>query len=152
MALAGAVEFKNISFTYPTRLEAPILKGLSFSLSPGEKVAIVGHSGSGKSTIAQLLLRFYDPDEGAISIDGKQLKELDVHWLRANVIGLVAQEPTLFADSIKNNISYGDLNATDEEIIRAAKLANAHEFIMGFPDGYDTYVGDRGLALSVRLF
>lgn len=149
--LKGAIEFQNISFKYPTRLEAPILKNLSFSLSPGEKVAIVGHSGSGKSTIAQLLLRFYDPNEGNILIDGIDLKDLNIHWLRANVIGLVAQEPTLFADSIKNNIIYGNLNATHEQIVEAAKLANADEFITGFPQGYDTYVGDRGLALSVFL-
>ena len=151
-AISGAVEFRNISFVYPIRPDAPILKGLSFSLNPGEKVAIVGHSGSGKSTIAQMLLRFYDPNEGSILIDDVPLTELDIHWFRSEIIGLVAQEPTLFADSIKTNIQYGNLAASDEEIIQAAKMANAHEFITTFPDGYDTYVGDRGLALSVISF
>ena len=150
--ISGAVEFQNISFVYPIRPDAPILKGLTFSLSPGEKVAIVGHSGSGKSTIAQMLLRFYDPNEGSIRIDDAPLTELDIHWFRSEIIGLVAQEPTLFADSIKTNIQYGNLAASDEEIIQAAKMANAHEFITTFPDGYDTYVGDRGLALSVISF
>ncbi|KAJ2998322.1 ATP-binding cassette sub- B member 10, mitochondrial [Globomyces sp. JEL0801] len=144
----GNVQFENVEFAYPTRADSLIFRDLSFSLSPGETVAIVGHSGSGKSTIAQLLLRFYDPLNGRITIDGVSIKELDPNWMRDKVMGLVSQEPVLFATTIKENIRYGKPDATDEEIYQAAKEANAHDFILQFPKGYETYVGDRGLAIS----
>jgi ATP-binding cassette, subfamily B (MDR/TAP), member 8 len=148
MDIKGQIEFKNVGFAYPTRFDAPIFKDLSFSLNPGETVAIVGHSGSGKSTIAQLLLRYYDVDHGTITMDGIPLNELDFHWMRDKVMGIVPQEPVLFATSIKENIRYGRPEATDEEVFEAARQANAHDFILQFPKGYDTYVGDRGMALS----
>jgi ABC-type multidrug transport system fused ATPase/permease subunit len=151
MDIMGKIEFKGVGFTYPTRPEAPIFKGLSFTLNPGKTVAIVGHSGCGKSTIAQLLLRFYDPDAGTITIDGIDIKDLDVCWLRESVMGIVSQEPTLFASTIMENIRYGSPNATDEQVIEAAKQANAHEFISQFPGGYNTYVGERGHAISGGL-
>ncbi|KAJ3309176.1 ATP-binding cassette sub- B member 10, mitochondrial [Boothiomyces sp. JEL0838] len=144
----GNIEFKNVAFSYPTRPEAKILSDLSFSLSPGEHVAIVGHSGSGKSTITQLLLRFYDPEHGSITIDGVPLGEIDPVWMRESLMGLVSQEPTLFSDTVKENIRYGKPDATDEEVIEAAKKANAHSFITSFPQGYDTHLGDRGQQIS----
>jgi ATP-binding cassette subfamily B (MDR/TAP) protein 10 len=145
------IEFNGVEFAYPTRPTAKILKCLTFSLHKGENIAIVGRSGSGKSTIAQLLLRFYDPSQGSINFNGVSLKELDLEYLRNEIIGLVSQEPVLFGASIKENIKYGNLEATDEDIIDAAKKANAHEFIKDFPEGYDTFVGDRGHALSVCI-
>ncbi|KAJ3320738.1 ATP-binding cassette sub- B member 10, mitochondrial [Boothiomyces sp. JEL0866] len=146
--LQGNIEFKNVAFSYPTRPEAKILSDLSFSLSPGEHVAIVGHSGSGKSTITQLLLRFYDPEHGSITIDGIPLSEIDPVWMRGSLMGLVSQEPTLFSDTVKENIRYGKPDATDDEVIEAAKKANAHDFITSFPQGYDTHLGDRGQQIS----
>lgn len=138
-----------MEFSYPTRPESLIFKELTFALQPGETVAIVGHSGSGKSTIAQLLLRFYDASNGRITLDGIPITEIDAEWMRNSVMGLVSQEPVLFALSVKENIRYGCPGATDEQVIEAAKQANAHEFIANFHDGYDTYVGDRGHAISV---
>jgi ABC-type multidrug transport system fused ATPase/permease subunit len=148
ITVRGQIDFHQVGFSYPTRPEAPIFKDLTFSLQPGETVAIVGHSGSGKSTIAQLLMRYYDTSNGSITIDGVPLQDLDFDWMRTNVIGIVPQEPVLFATSIKENIRYGRPEASDEEIMEASKQANAHDFIMQFPNGYDTYVGDRGLAIS----
>ena len=147
----GNVKFENVEFAYPTRLDAAVLKGVSFDLVAGETVAIVGHSGSGKSTIAQLLLRYYDPASGLITLDGIPISELDPIWMRESVIGYVSQEPTLFATSVMENIRYGTPDATDEQVYEVAKQANAHEFISTFPDGYDTQVGDRGHAISVRI-
>eukprot|EP00842_Homolaphlyctis_polyrhiza_P004350 jgi/Hompol1/4916/HPOL_001861-RA len=144
----GKIELRNVNFSYPTRNELTIFNNLSFTVNPGETVAIVGHSGSGKSTIAQLVLRFYDPNDGTVLLDDVDLRELDPHWVRDRVIGLVPQEPILFATSVKENIRYGMPDATDEQIIAAAKQANAHDFIIGFTDGYDTFVGQNGLALS----
>ncbi|KAJ3276049.1 ATP-binding cassette sub- B member 10, mitochondrial [Terramyces sp. JEL0728] len=146
--LEGNIEFKNVAFSYPTRAESKILSDLSFSLSPGEHVAIVGHSGSGKSTITQLLLRFYDPEQGSITIDDVPLSEIDPVWMRGSLMGLVSQEPTLFSDTVKENIRYGRPDATDEQVIEAAKKANAHDFITSFPLGYDTHLGDRGQQIS----
>ena len=128
-----------------------MLKGVSFDLVAGETVAIVGHSGSGKSTIAQLILRYYDPSNGSITLDGTPINELDPFWLRESVIGYVSQEPTLFATSVLENIRYGTPSALDDEVVEAAKKANAHDFIAGFPNGYSTEVGDRGHAISVSL-
>jgi ATP-binding cassette subfamily B protein len=138
---------REVSFAYPSRKDMPVLREVSLALMPGEVVALVGPSGSGKSTIAGLLLRLYDPAEGAIMLDGKDLRELSPEWLRQNV-GVVAQEPLLFSCSVAENIRYGRTDATDEEVIAAAKMANAHEFVAKFPEGYATLVGERGVKLS----
>ncbi|KAL8604642.1 hypothetical protein ACOMHN_013422 [Nucella lapillus] len=144
--LRGAMEFRSVTFTYPSRLERPVLKGLSFKVEPGEMVALVGPSGGGKSTIVSLIERFYDPDSGIIYLDGHDLKSLDAQWFRRK-IGMVSQEPTLFAFSIRDNIAYG-CEASDEEVTEAAKQANAHTFIRQFEEGYGTMVGERGVRLS----
>jgi ABC-type multidrug transport system fused ATPase/permease subunit len=124
-----------------------VLKDVSFIANPGETVALVGSSGSGKSTIASLLLRFYDPNSGSILINSKDTKNLDLTEMREK-IALVPQDVVLFAGSIKENIGYGKPNATDEEIIAAAKQANAFDFVNSFPDKFDTLVGERGIQLS----
>jgi ABC-type multidrug transport system fused ATPase/permease subunit len=147
-AVKGDIKFCNVGFFYPIRPDAPIFKDLTFSLASGETVAVVGHSGSGKSTIAQLLMRFYDVNSGSVYIDDIPLRELDLNWMRNDIIGLVSQEPVLFATTIKENIAYGNPDATESEIIEASKRANAHEFITAFPDGYNTMVGDRGQSIS----
>ncbi|BFZ05409.1 hypothetical protein BsWGS_08448 [Bradybaena similaris] len=145
-SLTGEIEFKSVSFTYPSRPETQVLKGVSFRVEPGQVVALVGPSGGGKSTVVSLIERFYDPNDGLILIGGCDLKLLDVTWFRQQV-AMVSQEPTLFACSIKENIAYGR-EATMDEIIEAAKQANAHEFVMQFEQGYDTLVGERGVRLS----
>ncbi|XP_062594585.1 uncharacterized protein LOC134260056 [Saccostrea cucullata] len=142
----GRVEFQNVYFTYPSRPETKVLKGITFSVEPGEMVALVGPSGGGKSTIVNLIERFYDPDSGRILLGDVDLKTLDPQWFRKKV-SMVSQEPTLFASSIKENIAYG-CTATDQEIETVAKQANAHEFISTFEDGYNTLVGERGVRLS----
>lgn len=147
LSVEGVVEFREISFAYPTRMEDPIFNGMSLRIEAGKTVALVGPSGGGKSTTVQLLERFYDVLQGSITIDGNDIRELNVKWLRQQ-IGLVSQEPTLFARSIRENISYGCPGVTQEEIEEAARMANAHEFISSFPDGYDTQVGDKGAQLS----
>ena len=141
----GKLEFDHVHFTYPESNE-PILKDVSFSVNPGQTVALVGPSGGGKSTIINLIERFYDPERGQILFDDTPLHILDPLWLRKNM-ALVGQEPTLFACTIKENIAYG-CDATYEEVIAAAKQSNAHKFIMEFEDGYDTVVGERGARLS----
>ncbi|MCP9263217.1 ABC transporter, ATP-binding protein [Dirofilaria immitis] len=143
----GAIEFKNISFAYPSRPDIEVLKGVSFTVSAGEHVAIVGPSGSGKSTITALMLRFYDPTNGNIKLDGVNLKMLNPDNLRAQ-FGLVSQEPVLFDGTISDNIRYGRLNATQAEINEAARKAEAWQFICALPEGMKTRVGDRGLQLS----
>ena len=145
--LQGNIEFANINFTYPTRPEVPVLQGLSLSVSPGEKVALVGHSGAGKSTIVQLLLRFYEFDNGQITIDGQSINQYPLEAYR-NRFGIVPQEVILFGGSIKENIAYGNLSASEEEIVDAARQANAMQFIETFPEGLDTVVGERGVKLS----
>ncbi|CAL1536178.1 unnamed protein product [Lymnaea stagnalis] len=144
--LTGEIEFKDVKFKYPSRPETEVLKGVSFRVERGQMVALVGPSGGGKSTIVNLIERFYDPNEGTIAMDGCDLKLLDLTWFRQK-IAMVSQEPTLFACSIKDNIAYGR-EATDEEVIEAAKQANAHEFVSEFEMGYDTLVGERGVRLS----
>jgi ATP-binding cassette, subfamily B (MDR/TAP), member 10 len=145
--LAGSISFKDINFTYPTRLEHPILKQFNLHLEPGSVVAIVGHSGSGKSTIFSLLTRLYEANSGTILVDGIPHTEIDAGWLR-DQFGLVPQDVNLFAATIRQNIAYGKPSATEEDIITAAKEANAHDFIMKFPQGYETQVGERGVTLS----
>jgi len=143
----GAIEFNDITFAYPTRQETNVLDGFSLNVEAGSTVALVGPSGCGKSTIIQLMERFYDVGAGAITLDGHDLRELNVHFLRQQ-IGLVSQEPALFACSIRENIAFGLPGATQEQIEEAARMANAHDFIASFPDGYNTNVGDAGTQLS----
>jgi ABC-type multidrug transport system fused ATPase/permease subunit len=143
----GKIKFENVRFRYPTRPEVEVLKSVSFEVQPGEKVALAGHSGAGKSTIIQLLQRFYDLENGKILVDDQELKNWDLHILRDH-IGIVPQEVLLFGGSIRENIAYAKPNATEEELIMAAKKANAWQFISKFPEGLDTLVGERGVKLS----
>ncbi|KAM9323332.1 mitochondrial potassium channel ATP-binding subunit isoform 2-T2 [Pholidichthys leucotaenia] len=147
-SLTGRVDFLNISFSYPTRPGHQVLKRFNLTLPPCKTVAIVGESGGGKSTVASLLERFYDPTSGVIMLDGVDIRTLDLTWLRGQAIGFINQEPVLFGSSIMDNIRFGKPEATDAEVINAAKQANAHGFITGFPDGYNTVVGERGVTLS----
>ncbi len=143
----GELEFKNIKFVYPSRPEFVVLKDVSFTVKSGETVALVGSSGSGKSTIASLTLRFYDPDSGTFLIDGKKSTDYGLTELR-DQMAIVPQDVLLFGGSIRENILYGKPNATMEEIMEASKKANAYDFIMSFPDKFETIVGDRGIQLS----
>ncbi|GMF18826.1 unnamed protein product [Phytophthora lilii] len=143
----GRIQIENVSFAYPSRPEIQVCSNYSLTIEPGETVALVGPSGSGKSTMVSLLERFYDPLSGSVSIDGVDVRTLNVKWLRSQV-GLVGQEPSLFATSIMENIRYGCPSATDEQVIEAAKMANAYDFIKEFPQGFQTEVGERGAQLS----
>jgi ABC-type multidrug transport system fused ATPase/permease subunit len=145
--IKGDVSFKNVAFYYPSRKEIQVLKEVSFNANFGQKIAIVGPSGAGKSTIASLLLRFYDINGGEISIDGKNIYDYDLETLRGNM-SIVPQDVILFGGTIRENIAYGKPNATEVEIIKAAKQANAYEFIKGFPEKFETIVGERGIKLS----
>lgn len=145
--LKGNLAFENVRFAYPSRKEITVLQGLSFEARAGEKVAIVGPSGAGKSTIASLILRFYEPQHGHVLFDGKRADEYALTDIR-NQVAIVPQDVLLFGGTIRENIAYGKLNATEEEIIAAAQKANAHNFIMGLPEAYDTLVGERGVKLS----
>ena len=145
--LRGEVEFRDVHFRYATRPEVEVLKGISFDVKRGEKIALVGPSGAGKSTIISLLLRFYDPQPGEILMDGKPATDYPLAWLR-NQMSIVPQEALLFGGSIFENIAYGRPGATEAEVIEAAKQAHAHEFIAPFPEGYQTLVGERGVKLS----
>ena len=145
--IKGDVSFENVAFTYPSRKEIQVLKEVSFTALSGQKIAIVGPSGAGKSTIASLLLRFYDTTGGNITIDDKNMLDYDLEALRGNM-SIVPQDVILFGGTIKENIAYGKPNATDEEIMLAAKQANALQFIQGFPEQFETVVGERGIKLS----
>jgi ATP-binding cassette subfamily B (MDR/TAP) protein 8 len=147
-SLLGDLELRNIHFRYPTRPDQPVLNGLSLRIPPGRVVALVGPSGGGKSTVAALLERFYDCDQGVISVDGVDIRQLDPKWLRGRLIGYINQEPVLFATSIMENIRYGMPEATDEQVVAAARAANADGFINGFPEGYATVLGERGVTVS----
>ncbi|KAM5255813.1 ATP-dependent translocase ABCB1-like [Ctenodactylus gundi] len=146
-SIKGNLEFRNIQFSYPSRKEVKILKGLNLRVQSGQTVALVGNSGCGKSTTVQLLQRLYDPTEGVISIDGQDIRTINVRYLR-EIIGVVSQEPVLFATTIAENIRYGREDVTMDEIERAVKEANAYDFIMKLPDKFDTLVGERGAQLS----
>ncbi|XP_030388573.1 multidrug resistance protein homolog 49 isoform X2 [Scaptodrosophila lebanonensis] len=145
--ITGNIQFKDITFRYPARPDIEILRGLSLDIEAGKTVAFVGASGCGKSTLLQLMQRFYDPLDGSVQLDGQDLRTLNVNWLRAQ-IGVVGQEPVLFATTIRENIRYGYTQATQEDIERAAKTANCHDFIVRLPKGYDTLVGERGAQMS----
>ncbi|MBS6162093.1 MAG: ABC transporter ATP-binding protein [Firmicutes bacterium] len=142
----GEITFKNVAFEYPDD-HTPVLSGINLTIKPGEKVALVGPSGGGKTTLCSLIPRFYDPTEGEILLDGQNIKNVTLQSLRSN-IGVVQQDVYLFSGSVYENIAYGKADATREEVIQAAKMAGAHEFIMELKDGYDTYVGERGVKLS----
>lgn len=145
--VTGAIVFEGVEFSYPARRASPALRGLDLSIAPGETVAIVGPSGAGKSTIIQLIQRFYDPDAGRITLDGVALREMERRALRAHM-ALVPQDPVIFATSAMDNIRFGRLDASDAEVEAAARAAAAHDFITALPQGYDTYVGERGVMLS----
>ncbi|XGW26293.1 hypothetical protein V3C99_007146 [Haemonchus contortus] len=147
-SLCGEVRFENISFAYPSRPHHQIFECLNLTIPAGQVVALCGPSGEGKSTITSLLERFYTPLSGRVLLDNQDLATLNLEWLRGQVIGLISQEPVLFATSIEENIRYGKPSATDEEVMQAARLANAHGFITSFPNGYQTVVGERGVQLS----
>lgn len=143
----GQIEFKNVVFSYPSRPDFTVLKDVNFRVKPGETVALVGSSGSGKTTIASLVLRFYDPSSGSVIIDGIDTRTISLTELRKQ-IALVPQDVILFAGTIKDNIAYGKPNATDAEIEEAARKANALDFVTSFPDKFNTLVGERGIQLS----
>ncbi|GMP73516.1 hypothetical protein CsSME_00031250 [Camellia sinensis var. sinensis] len=144
----GDIEFKHVSFKYPTRPDVQIFRDLCLTIPSGKTVALVGESGSGKSTVISLIERFYDPESGHIFLDGVEIQKLKLSWLRQQM-GLVSQEPVLFNETIRTNIAYGKKGeAAEEEIIAATKAANAHNFISALPHGYDTNVGERGVQLS----
>ena len=155
--LHGRIEFSNIFFAYPTHPEKPICYDFNLTVDAGKSIALVGPSGSGKSTIARFLLRFYDPLQGSVLIDGTPLKELNISWWRSK-IGYVEQEPRLFPGTLYENIAFGksnhnvddggSSNVSKEEIVEAAKVACAHDFIMDLPDAYDTYFSGTGVQLS----
>ncbi len=144
--IEGEIEFDNVSFSYDED-DQKVLKAIDFTVNPGETVALVGMSGGGKSTIVSLIPRFYDVTDGAIRIDGHDLRDVQVKTLREQ-IGIVLQDNILFSDSVKSNILMGNPDATEDEMIAAAKAANAHDFIQSLPDGYETTVGERGVKLS----
>ena len=145
--VTGRVEFRDVYFSYPDERDLPVLKGVNIDARSGEVIALVGPSGAGKSTLVALIPRFYDVTSGEILVDGKRVGEVRLKDLRS-AIGLVPQETTLFGGTIRENIAYGKLDGTDEEIEAAARAAHAHEFISEFPQGYDTIVGERGVKLS----
>lgn len=144
-SVEGEIEFRDVHFSY--RPGKPVLRGVSLAIEPGRAVALVGPSGAGKTTMANLVPRFYDIDEGAILIDGHDIRDVTLHSLREN-IGIVPQDSILFSGSVRENIMYGRKGASDAEMIEAAHMAHAHEFIERLPDGYDTLIGERGVTLS----
>jgi len=143
----GDISFKDIHFSYPTRKEVEVLKGINLDITAGRKIALIGQSGSGKSTIVQLLMKFYNPDSGQITIDNQPLDTLDLVKFRNN-LGIVPQEVILFGGTIRENIAYGKPSASEAEIILAAQKSNSWQFISSFPEGLDTVVGERGIKLS----
>jgi subfamily B ATP-binding cassette protein MsbA len=146
--LKGAVDFEHVSFSYDTeRGGVHVLHNINIQVAPGEIVALVGPSGAGKTTFVNMIPRFYDVTEGAVKVDGCDVRDVQLHTLRTQ-IGIVPQETLLFGGTIGDNIMYGKLDATDEELVAASKAANAHQFITQLPEGYNTLVGERGVKLS----
>jgi subfamily B ATP-binding cassette protein MsbA len=144
-SLRGEIEFENVAFRYEA--DAPVLRDVSFQVEPGQFVGIVGPTGSGKSTVASLIPRFYDATAGRVLIDGVDVRDFELHGLREK-FGFVLQDTVLFRGTVRENIAYGRPAATDEQVARAARLANAEEFIERMPHGYETLIGERGLTLS----
>jgi len=142
----GRVKFDHVTFRY-LGSERPVLNDVSLTAEPGQTIALLGMTGSGKSTIINLIPRFYDPSEGAVLIDGHDLRQVTLDSIRRQ-IGIVLQETTLFTGTIRDNIAYGKTDATQDQVLQAARAAAAHDFIMDFPEGYDTHVGERGTTLS----
>ncbi|MBC8083218.1 MAG: ATP-binding cassette domain-containing protein [Hymenobacter sp.] len=147
LAIRGDIDYRRVAFRYPTRPDLAVLKDISFDIQAGEKIALVGPSGAGKSTIVQLLMQFYELSDGQILVDGRPIGQYDLTELRRH-IGIVPQETILFGGSIRENIAYGQTDATDEELVAAARKANAWQFIESFPEVLDTLVGERGIKLS----
>ncbi|KJZ20602.1 ATP-binding cassette domain-containing protein [Loktanella sp. S4079] len=145
--VTGALQFDDVHFSYPSRSDIPALHGVNLDIQPGETVALVGPSGAGKSTMIHLVQRFYDPQIGAVRLDGQDLRDMERTEFRKH-IALVPQDPVIFADTARENIRFGRPNATDAEVEEAAKAAAAHDFLSALPDGYDSYVGERGVMLS----
>jgi ABC-type multidrug transport system fused ATPase/permease subunit len=145
--MTGKLSFNHVSFAYPSRPDIEILKDINFTANAGDKIAIVGPSGTGKSTIASLILQFYTAKKGEVSYDDRPASDFELCDIR-NQVAIVPQDVLLFGGTIRENIAYGKLEATEDEIIAAAKRANAHQFILNFPEGYDTLVGERGVKLS----
>jgi subfamily B ATP-binding cassette protein MsbA len=139
------VEFRGVSFSYAKGIQ--VLKDIHLAAEPGQMIAFVGPSGAGKTTVINLLLRFYDPERGAVLLDGRDMRQITIRSLRSKM-AMVLQEAFLFNDTVRANIAYGKLNATEEEIVHAAESANAHDFIMALSDGYNTVIGERGVRLS----
>ncbi|KAI8112886.1 hypothetical protein M9434_004206 [Picochlorum sp. BPE23] len=146
-SVTGEIEFQNVCFAYPSRPDKVVFDNFNLTVRAGQTVALVGESGSGKSTAVSLIERFYDPTSGCVTLDGHRLSDLSLPWLRSQV-GLVSQEPSLFATTIRENILFGKPGASEEEVVAAAKSANAHKFISALPDGYDTHVGEKGVQMS----
>ncbi len=146
-ASGAALALSDVTFSYPSRPETAALQHLSLSIQPGETVAVVGPSGAGKTTLFQLFLRFYDPQSGSITLDGVDIRQLDLHTLR-DAIGIVPQDTVIFSADAMENIRYGRAGASDEEVIAAARMAAAHEFIERLPQGYKSFLGERGVRLS----
>jgi ATP-binding cassette subfamily B multidrug efflux pump len=145
--VAGRVAFEDVCFSYNHGCDEPVLSGVNLVAEPGQRVAVLGETGSGKSSLIHLIPRFYDVERGRVTLDGVDVRDIPLHALRAQV-GVALQEAVLFSGAIRDNIRYGCPEATDEEVVAAAKAAQAHEFIVAFPDGYDTEVGQRGVNLS----
>jgi ATP-binding cassette subfamily B protein len=143
----GRIAFENVTFNYNGADGDPVLKGVSFVAEPGQTVALLGTTGAGKSSLVHLIPRFYDVTSGCVSIDGRDVRDFDLATLRRE-IGIALQETVLFSDSIRDNIRYGRPEAPDEEVTAAAQAAQAHEFILSMPEGYDTILGQRGVNLS----
>ncbi|CAD5227451.1 unnamed protein product [Bursaphelenchus xylophilus] len=143
----GRIKFSDIRFHYPSRPNVPILQGVSFSVDAGQTVALVGHSGCGKSTMISLLMRYYTQDSGTVTVDDTPIEDFNTNWLRS-IVGIVSQEPIVFAATVAENLRMGKENATKEEMVQVCEAANAHEFICRLPDGYDTRIGEGGVKLS----
>ncbi len=143
----GALRFEGVDFAYPSRADHPVLRGFDLAIAPGEVVALVGPSGAGKTTVLQLLLRFFDVDRGRVTIEGVDVRTLALADLR-RATAMVAQEPVLFAGTLRDNIAYARDDASDAAVEQAARDANAHGFISSFPEGYATVIGERGVKLS----
>ncbi len=146
--IVGEVEFKSVTFSYPDDEDTPVLENIDLRVTPGETIALVGETGAGKSTVIKLLSRFHDPVEGSILVDGYDLRQITQDSLRKQM-GIVLQDPFLFGGTVRDNIKFGNMKATDREIIAAAKAVGAHEFIMKMDEGYDSSVEEGGVVLSV---